>query len=233
MFHALDLAGAFLSGVGALWSECALVLAPLYWALLAGTFSLDWDAPDGRLAEGLFRRLFRVGCLAAGFMAVFLALGLPLSHRWGHAAYVLRPELRILGALAAWRLGLGMWGPRGGRLGFLFQPPRRWASLAAAGVLGAGAAAAFSPCSGPMGVFVLLYTSVDAGWNWAGALLAARTLGLAPTFLVVWSFFELTNLFVWSKPRGQARLRRLAGLVLIFYGIVFAVNKLNVFYGGP
>ena len=219
MTEGISFGAAFAGGLVSFVSPCVLPLMPGYLSYISG---LSFEELE-RLPPGahLGRTLRHAAIFAAGFTAVFVALGLTatsLGGFLGENAALLR---RIAGALI-FDFGLQVAGVL--RLRFLYQERRFEVHHHAVGpvrslLLGMAFAFGWTPCVGPI-LFSVLSYAAGTGSGAAGALLLlSYSLGLAIPFLLAaaatsWSFRLIGRSGRWLRPVQIA-----AGVVMMAMGV--------------
>lgn len=223
---------AFVGGLLSFVSPCVLPLMPGYLSYISG---LSFEELE-RLPPGahLGRTLRHAAIFAAGFTAVFVALGLTATSfgafLGGHAT-LLR---RIAGGLI-FVFGLQVAGIL--RLRFLYQERRFEVHHHAVGparslLLGMAFAFGWTPCVGPILFSVLSYAAGAGTAAAGGLLLLSYSLGLAIPFLLAaaatsWSFRLIGRSGRWLGPVQIA-----AGVVMMAMGLALVTGvfeRVNTF----
>ncbi|HWR98033.1 MAG TPA: cytochrome c biogenesis protein CcdA [Candidatus Methanoperedens sp.] len=230
MSGSISFGAAFLGGLLSFFSPCVLPLMPGYLCYISG---LSFEELE-RLPPGahLGRTLRHAAVFAAGFTAVFVALGLTatsLGAFLGGHAVLLR---RVAGGLI-FVFGLQVSGIL--RLGFLHRERRFEVHHHAVGparslLLGMAFAFGWTPCIGPILFSVLSYAAGTGAAATGALLLLCYSLGLALPFLLAaaatsWSFRLIGRSGRWLRPVQVA-----AGIVMMAMGIALitgAFERLN------
>lgn len=217
------LGAAFGAGLLSFVSPCVLPLIPGYLSFISGRSLADIRAGGARSSI-----LWRTAAFAAGFTAVFVALGLLLSGA----------SLLLAGYQAALNIGAGALVALLGlnivfdfakalNLEARFHPKKAGGGIAGAFLLGLAFAAGWSPCVGPILASILLFASREENALRSALLLGAYSLGLALPFLAAGLFFErLTPLMSWLKRRARG-VRIASGLLLVAMGAFMALGRLG------
>ncbi|MBI1809466.1 MAG: sulfite exporter TauE/SafE family protein [Gemmatimonadetes bacterium] len=219
----LGLAIAFSAGLLSFLSPCVLPLIPSYVTFITG-LSLA-DVSKARRTALIHSLLFILG-----FTLIFIALGatatavgrLLLAQRLWFArfggALVIVFGLYLLGVL---NINAFM---REKRVHLHDKPMGYLGSVVVGIAFGAG----WSPCIGPILGAILTYTASAADYQRGLLLLLAYSMGLAVPFLVaalaverfLAAFQRLKSQMVW--------VQRIAGLLLIFVGILMITNYMTI-----
>lgn len=216
---ALDLLVAFAAGAVSLLSPCMLPLLPGWLAYLAG------DAATG--ASRRARLVLHAAAFVAGFTVVFTVLGLGAG-AFGGALVSSRRELEVVGGVLVALLGVAMFDdrvlPRRLRGGSGISSERRIGGPAGAAVVGVVFALAWSPCIGPTLAAVLTIAATGGEAVRGGALLATFALGIGAPLLLVAAFADRLLPRMRRLHPHLPRIRRIAGLVLVAFGVLVAVG---------
>jgi cytochrome c-type biogenesis protein len=215
---------AFVGGLLSFVSPCVLPLMPGYLSYISG---LSFEELE-RLPPGahLGRTLRHAAIFAAGFTAVFVALGLTATSLGGflgsHAGL-----LRRLAGVLIFVFGLQVAGIL--RLGFLYRERRFEVRHHAVGpvrslLLGMAFAFGWTPCVGPILFSVLSYAAGAGSAAAGGLLLLSYSLGLAIPFLLAaaatsWSFRLIGRSGRWLGPVQIA-----AGVVMMAMGLALVTG---------
>lgn len=218
---------AFLAGLVSFVSPCVLPLVPAYLSLLTGE-SLEELRGGNR---GAARALPHAAAFVAGFMVVFIVLGLTAS-----AVGALLGENRRLisqiGGVIVILLGLQMMGALR-RVPFLMRDTRVqvaherrtvWTSA----VVGVAFAAGWTPCIGPILAAILALASQQHNGS-AAFFLLCYSLGLAVPFLAVAAAFDAILPALARLRPALPAIELVSGAFLVVVGFVLANDAfLNV-----
>lgn len=220
----IDLVVAFAAGTVSLLSPCMLPLLPGWLAYLAG------DAAASEQAGQRARLLLHTAAFVAGFTVVFTILGLGAG-AFGGALVSARRELEIVGGVLIALLGLVMLEerllPRRLRSGSGLSAERAVTGPVGAALVGVVFALAWSPCIGPTLAAVLTIAATGGEALRGGALLAAFALGIGAPLLVVAAFADQLLPKVRRLHRHLPRIRKVAGVLLIAFGILVATGVIG------
>jgi len=235
MNEGVSFGAAFLGGFVSFVSPCVLPLMPGYLSYISGLSFEELERLPPRAHLG--RTLRHAGLFAAGFTAVFVALGLTatsLGAFLGGHAVLLR---RVAGVLI-FVFGLQVAGLLHFR--WLYRERRFEVHHHAVGpvrslLLGAAFAFGWTPCVGPILFSVLSYAANVGSVAAGGLLLLSYSLGLAVPFLLAaaatsYSFRVINRSGRWLRPVQVA-----AGVVMMAMGVLLvagAFERLNNFISG-
>jgi cytochrome c-type biogenesis protein len=184
---------AYLAGVISFASACVFPIVPPY-ALIVGGFSLAAREAPRPSGAARYAVLFMVG-----FVALFVVSGATASLLGSRVREAL-PAFEAAGAIAVGLVGLALLGIRSVTRSWPARSRSLWpAVLAIAAVFaGAGFAAAWTPCIGPVLAEILLYGSFPETLVEGVVLLSLFSVGLATPFLAI------ALLVGWAVPRVPA-----------------------------
>jgi cytochrome c-type biogenesis protein len=215
---------ALTAGVVSFLSPCVLPLVPGYVSFLAGTSVQSKRGAGHGTSTVLAAALF-----VLGFTAVFVALGSTASL----AGSLLSPYRGLLGRLSGVLIvvfGVIMLGVV--RLPWLYgearMDPARARSLGgwAAPTMGAAFAFGWTPCVGPVLGSILVLAGSSAGVGRGAALLLVYSLGLGVPFLLVAALLDRLGGTLHWLERHALVVQRVAGALLIAFGVVMALGML-------
>jgi cytochrome c-type biogenesis protein len=208
---------SFLAGLVSFISPCVLPLVPAYLSLLTGESVENLRASDRAAARALPHAL----AFIAGFMIVFIALGLTASEI-GALLGANRNLIAEIGGIIIIVLGLQMMGMI--RFGFIMrdtrvqmQHERRtvWTSF----IVGLAFAAGWTPCIGPILAAILALASQQHNGT-AALLLFCYSLGLAVPFVAVALALDVAlPLLMRIRPALRA-IEFASGAFLVIVGLV-------------
>lgn len=218
---------AFLAGLVSFVSPCVLPLVPAYLSLLTGE-SLE-NLREGQRAAA--RALPHAAAFIAGFMLVFIVLGLTASEL-GALLGAHRHLIAEIGGVIVIVLGLQMMGMlrpiplfmRDTRAQVVRERRTLWTSF----LVGVAFAAGWTPCIGPILAAILALASQQH--NGAAAfLLLCYSLGLAVPFLLVAAAVDAILPWLAKMRRALGVVEFVAGLFLVAVGFVLVNDAfLNV-----
>ncbi|HAI22088.1 MAG TPA: hypothetical protein DCM14_09390 [Clostridiales bacterium UBA8153] len=209
---------AFTAGLVSFLSPCVIPLLPVYLANLAGTTLEDAMAGKHRSSLMLNGALF-----IAGLSTTFVWMG-AFAGWLGQSLVGFAPVVRVAGGLLLAAFGLQMLGVWRMPLGLAMPDAGGpWRGL----LMGAGLAAAWSPCLGAVIGSILAYAALG-GDTLAGAiLLAAYSLGLSLPFLLSLLFAPRLMVPLRRAVRYVRVVRILGGTVLLIAGVLVATGQLS------
>ena len=219
------LLGAFFAGLLSFLSPCVLPLIPVYLSFISGESLTEIREGTG----GRFRLFLRSLSFVLGFTVVFVLLAIVFGNGARFIGSALpRTIMRGAGVVVV-ILGLNML--------FDFIPflrgeikatlPARAAGFSRAFLFGMLFAAGWSPCIGPILSSILLFAAQSGNGVKAAFLLGAYSLGLGIPFLLAGLFFDKAEpLLNWFKRHARA-VRIIAGLLIIFFGILMITAGLS------
>lgn len=218
--------GLFGAGVMTFATPCILPLVPVYLSALVGSDIRDVTT----LKKGTL--LARAGLFAAGFLLVFMLLGMAASSLGaflvGH-----RHWLQVGGGILIMIFGLHFLGLV--RLGFLQRTVRaderrlhtRFGAVNAV-LMGVVFAAGWSPCAGPILGSVLTYTASRTSDPWLGAAyLATYGLGFALPLLVVAAFTGVATRWLKKISPWLGRIEKAIGALLLVVAFSLVASGLE------
>ncbi len=229
-FGRIDSAGLLLSLVLVFFGGLALNLTPCVYPIIPVTISYF-----GAQSEGRTRRLFLLGLLYVGGMAVtYSAIGVVTALTGAVFGGLLQQTPVILGIVAIFvLLSLGMFGA------YEFKLPDAWVSRlggSRAGFLGAlfmgltmGVIAA--PCIGPFVLGLVAYVAARGEPVYGFLLFFFLSLGLGLPYLFLALFSGKIKLLP-SSGQWMAGVRHIFGLVLLGMAVYFAAPLLPENFSG-
>lgn len=209
---------AFVAGLVSFLSPCVIPLLPVYLANLAGTTLEDAMAGKHRSSLMLNGALFILG-LSTTFVWMGAFAG------WlGESLAAFAPVVRVAGGVLLAAFGLQM-------LGF-WRMPVGPAMPGSSGpcrglLMGAGLAAAWSPCLGAVIGSILAYAALGGDTLAGVILLAAYSLGLSLPFFLSLVFAPRLMAPLRQAVRYARVVRTLGGVVLLIAGVLVATGQLS------
>ena len=209
---------AFVAGLVSFLSPCVIPLLPVYLANLAGT-TLE-EAMAGKHRSSVVRN----GALfILGLSTTFVWMG-TFAGWLGESLTAFAPVVRVAGGmllaafglqmLGVWRMPLGLAVPDAGG---------PWRGL----LMGAGLAAAWSPCLGAVIGSILAYAALGGDTLAGTILLAAYSLGLSLPFFLSLLFAPRLMAPLRRAVRYVRVVRTLGGVVLLIAGVLVATGQLS------
>jgi cytochrome c-type biogenesis protein len=208
---------SFLAGLVSFISPCVLPLVPAYLSLLTGESVETLRAHERAAARAVPHAL----AFIAGFMIVFIALGLTAS-ALGALLGANRSLIAEIGGIIVIILGLQMMGML--RIGFFMRDTRvqvqqERRSLWTSFIVGLAFAAGWTPCIGPTLAAILALASQQHN-GVAALLLFFYSLGLAVPFFVVAAAMDFViPLLARLRPAMRA-IEFASGAFLVLVGLV-------------
>ena len=219
---------AFASGFASFMSPCLLPMIPAYILFMAGS-SLEEEMTLKQKRLFQKRALVRTLAFIAGFTFIFMLLGLSASAA-GQFFTTYKALFQRIGGVIIVLLGLQFLGVfknnllsksiKGIRLPF--KENSLWGALLMGLAFGTG----WTPCFGPVLAAIIVMASNSESITQGTFLLMTYALGLGIPFLLTAIFInEISPLIAkWEKIAKWIGL--IAGLFLIFFGILMAMDWL-------
>lgn len=197
---------AYLAGVISFASACVLPIVPAYLLIVAGAGVVPAEG-SRRAATVRYALLFLVG-----FAALFVATGATASNVGSRTREAL-PFFEVAGAIAVGIAGVALLAAPRTSIG----TERGLPPLLAVCVLfaGAGFAAAWTPCIGPVLAEILLYGSFSETLREGVLLLILFAAGLATPFLALGLFVARA---IGGERMGSPLVLSLSGILLLAMG---------------
>jgi len=218
------LVASFLAGIATFLSPCILPLIPAYFSFITGYSLEELKESEKNFRPLILNTLFFV----FGFTVIFTLLGASATYL-GNLLAEKRNLLRLIGGLVIIVLGIHLTGTY--RFKFLYQEKRihlRSKPLRYIGsfIAGLAFASGWTPCVGPILSSILILASNQETVLKGMLLLFVYSLGLGvPFLLVVLAVNRFLLLFAKMKKFIRAT-EIIAGVILIFLGILLVTNKL-------
>lgn len=219
---------AFFAGLASFVSPCLLPMIPAYILYMAGS---------GVEESGLSRKraLLRTLFFVMGFTVIFLMLGLSAS-ALGKAFITNKLLFQRLAGIFIVLMGLQFmgvirWDVLTRKYGFKHRGTGN--SNTGAFVMGLSFGAGWTPCFGPVLASILVMASAGASINEGFWLLLLYSLGLAVPFMLTALFINEASALITRFERGGIWLQKVAGAVLVCFGVLMAMNwlvKLNTLF---
>lgn len=222
----ISLGFAFSAGLIASLNPCAFAMLPAYAAYYLG---LDGEG-RGAGSAGLrtLRALLVAGSMTAGFLAVFVGIGLLVSLA---GSGLLRYQDLVGVAVGLALVSLGSWLAAGRTLGVVLPNPvrdRRRRDLASAAVYGVGFGLASLACTLPIFLIVVGSAFVEGSLAGALALFIAYSLGMGAVVVAVTLGAALFRGAVARLLRRALPLvQRASGVLLVLAGTYLTVRQLD------
>ncbi len=218
---------AFGGGVISFLSPCVLPIVPGYLSLMSGL--TVGELPEAR-SLAVRRILVNTGLFVAGFTAVFVILGLVTTEA-GKTLFQNQVTLtRVCGGLvllmAAYLAGSQLLTTPRLYQEFRFHPHLERFGAVAAPIAGVAFGLGWTPCIGPVLGTVLNFAAQGRDLTRAGILLAAYSIGLGASFLVVGlAFGRLAAPLAWVARHARGLTLASAALLAVF-GVILLANQL-------
>lgn len=239
--------GAFLAGLVSFLSPCVLPLIPAYLSFMTGFTVAELSGATGGAAasatddEGarpagpsVWDVLVPSLLFVAGFTIVFIALGATASVL-GQFLQSYRGIIEKLAGVLVIGFGVLMLGVI--KVPWLYGEARadmaraRSFGRGAALVMGMSFAAGWTPCVGPILGSILALAGASASVMQGVALLAFYSLGFAVPFIALGLLMgRLAGPMHWLN-RHALTLNRIAGVLLVFIGVLILTGQLSVLAG--
>ncbi len=221
---------SFVEGLLSFFSGCVLPLIPAYFSFITG-YSLE----ELTVADATVRKKVIVTTLAFvfGFSFVFVLMGATATFL-GEVIFRYNDWVRIVGGAVVVIMGVHLIGWL--RIPFLYTEKRIHLSRKPVHVFGtflAGMAfaAGWSPCIGPLLGSVLIMAGSRETVIEGILLLSAYSLGLALPFLCMSIFIDRLLVILKQARKTLRYINTVAGLLLIFIGILLMTNNLRIIAG--
>lgn len=210
---------AFLAGVLAFFSPCAMPLLPVYFSVLAGS------APR-QAGRGVF--LLNTFFFILGFSIVFILLGLSAT---AAGRYLLVNRLFMLKISGAFVIFFGLFLAGAFKLPFLLKEMRRELHFSkitppAALLLGGAFSLGWTPCIGPVLSSVLIMAGSARSFRAGLWLLTAFSLGFALPFMALAAAADRASGLLKAVKGYLPFLQKAAGALLILMGVLLFFNRL-------
>ncbi len=219
---------AFIAGILSFLSPCILPLIPAYFTFITG-FSLE-DLTGDRSRDIRSKVILSTVSYVSGFSLVFILLGASASYLGGFI-FRYRGWIRIIGGGLIILLGVHLTGLiRIQRLEFekRIHPEKKPIHFLGTFIVGMAFGAGWSPCIGPLlGSILIIAGSQDTVWQGV-VLLGVYSAGLAIPFLIISVFINLLLTVIKRASRVMRYVNVLAGILLIFMGLLLITDKLVI-----
>ena len=211
---------AFIAGLLSFFSPCIIPMIPAYLMYITGS-QLDGGNQVTRRHAFLKTLVF-----VAGFTVIFLIMGTGASFLGTFFARN-RVWIQRISGLIIILFGLNLMGIlkfTGLAKVSRFRTRAKENTYSGAFVLGLAFAAGWTPCFGPVLASILLYAGASGTVAKGFILLLVYSLGMAIPFLV--SAIFLTEISAWISKfeRGAEKITKIAGVILILFGILVATG---------
>lgn len=224
---------AYIAGLTAFFSPCLLPLLPSYFSILTGyTFKDLYGLNFDKIRVRVFLSSL---CFVIGFAIIFSLIGLTSSLIGQILLTNLYGFIRLGGAVLILfgLIQIGVIKFESLQFDYAWNVQRRLAHLGylTALITGMTFALIWIPCIGPILGSILIIASKQETAIYGANLLILFAAGLGTPFLLLGLFFPT----VFSKMREQRHifhaLSRIAGVIMIIFGIVLLLNQYAVFLG--
>ena len=222
------LVAAFIAGLLSFLSPCVLPLVPSYIAFITGTSTLAANEQ----APPRWRAITLGLAFVAGFSIIFIALGVSAS-ALGNALAMRSEAIARVGGVLVIIFGLTLAGllripgsQRDTRVMHRIVQDRT-ASHVTSLLVGAGFAAGWSPCIGPVLASILTIAATTHSSLHGGVLLAAYSAGLAIPFLIASIGIDRAiSMSQRLRPR-LGMINRICGVLLIVIGLLMVTGTMS------
>jgi cytochrome c-type biogenesis protein len=221
-------AAAFAGGLVSFLSPCVLPVVPPYLSLITGV-DVQQLRDGGRLHATRIAR--QTALFAAGFSAVFIALGLSATAAGrtlaAHQALITRIAGLTVLAMALFLAVSLVASVPGLERDTRFQPRLSRLGIFAAPVAGAAFGFGWTPCIGPVLASVLAVAATQAHVTEGGLLLTAYSAGLAVPFLAIGLLYgRLLGIIAWVRRHTAAITLASAALMAVF-GVLLTFDRMT------
>lgn len=231
MTEQLSIPIAFLAGVVSFLSPCVLPLVPGYISMLSGASMEELKAGGGAT---LVNRIFRNSvAFVIGFSIVFITLGASAT-AVGNFLVAKRTIFNVVAGIVIIVFGLHLTGLV--RIPLLYRDarmntaaPRR--GLTGSFLLGFAFAFGWTPCIGPILAGILAVAATRDTVIQGMFLLGIYSAGLAIPFLLTSLGLSQFLKFYGKFRRHLHAVEVASGVLLIFLGVLIALNKFAVLSG--
>lgn len=224
----INIAIAFIAGIGSFLSPCVLPLVPGYVSLISGVSIDRLKAEEGSSSAALRAVITNSIAFSIGLSMIFLSLG-TLAGLLG-ASITSNPWIRIIGGLVIIGFGLQLIGIL--KIGALYKDTRMFSQQKPRGILGSltlgmAFAAGWTPCIGPILGGILALAAKSGGWK-SGLLLSSfYAAGLAVPFLATGLFINQFLDFYKMFRRHLHKVEVVSGIMLILIGGLVMSNRVT------
>lgn len=211
---------AFIAGLLSFFSPCIIPMIPAYLMYITGS-QLDGGNQVTRRHAFLKTLVF-----VAGFTVIFLIMGTGASFLGTFFARN-RVWIQRISGLIIILFGLNLVGIlkfSGLAKVSRFRTHAKENSYSGAFVLGLAFAAGWTPCFGPVLASILLYAGASGTVAKGFMLLLVYSLGMAIPFLVSAVFLTEISAWISKFERGAEKITKIAGFILILFGILVATG---------
>ncbi|MFO7820211.1 MAG: cytochrome c biogenesis protein CcdA [Halanaerobacter sp.] len=213
---------AVFAGFTSFVSPCVLPLVPAYVGYITGS-STD-EEPDKSLT------LWRSIAFVLGFSLIFVIMGATASYI-GDLFAQYKPVFNKISGVLIIVFGLHLIGLL--KLEFLYhearvEGPKEATSWLTAFLMGMAFAAGWTPCIGPVLASILAYAGSSATLIQGIILLVFYSLGLGIPFILTAVFIEKFMQVSNKVNQYLPLVSKISGVVLILFGILLFLNKMQV-----
>ncbi len=218
-FETIGIISAFLAGTATFFSPCVLPVVPGFLAYITGSSHAD-TKQNPSLQQRVFF-LYRTFIFVLGFSSILFILG-GLAGLAGDFLLRYQRSAEVIGGLLVLCFGLLLsdllrLSPLMRSYSFDLQPEN---SAVGAYLLGLSFGFGWTPCVGPILGSILTLAGAGGGFWRGGALLLIYSTGLALPFLLVAFLFETVFSRITGQGKFGARLKKMAGYLLILLGLL-------------
>ncbi len=228
--QSISLTTALGAGLLSFFSPCILPLLPAYFSFITGV-SLE-ELLDSKKDFSIRKKVILSTILfIMGFTSVFVLMGFSATAAGG---FLLKFSnyLRIAGGIVVIILGVHLTGFI--KIKFLelekrFNLKKRPVHFAGAFFAGNAFAAGWTPCIGPILGSILVLASSQQTMSQGGILLLTYSAGLAIPFFILSLVIHMLIGFMQKTKKILKYMNLIAGIFLIFIGIVLVTDKFSLF----
>lgn len=219
---------AFLAGLLSFFSPCILPIIPSYFTFITG-FSMEELTTDCNL-EIRKKVFFSTVLFVSGFSFVFIFMGASASFL-GNIIHEYSDFIRITGGILIIILGIHLTGLI--RIRHLYIEKRvniakKPMHFLGTFIIGMAFAAGWSPCIGPLlGSILVIAGTQETVWQGI-MLLGIYSAGLAIPFVMISIFINFMFIFIKKASKTLKYTNIIAGIMLIFAGILLVSNKISL-----
>lgn len=211
----ITIAGVFLAGLASFLSPCVFPLIPAYISYIAG------DQADKKTT------VTRALGFILGFSLIFILLGATAT-AFGKFLFKNQRLLSIIGGIIIIILGIQMTGFFNFNIlskerRFKMPKSMNWLSSV---LIGLAFGAGWTPCIGAFLGTVLIYASQTQTISTGILYLSVYSLGIGLPFLIAAVFVSKINNFFAINENKLIYIKRMAGILIIIFGLLMATNKL-------
>ncbi len=223
----VSLLTSFLAGIASFFSPCVVPLIPSYLTFITGiSFQELSDSQKSIRAIVLLNTIFFI----IGFSTIFIFLGLFAGYL-GRTLIDYKVYIRIIGGIAVILFGLIV----SGFLNIKFlEKERRFIfdkkpfGLIGSFIIGAGFAAGWIPCVGPILGSILVMAASRQTFLSALFLLTSYSIGFALPFIFAALFIDVFISNIKKISSITPIISKITGILMVFIGVLLMLNLLSL-----